>query len=119
MNDRLLELGRKRAKVFHNIMDAIKEDDEVVRLHWQSKLDEIVKEEVAIRDNQKSIEKYAYQCKDCGKIFKPKEIEEFDKVQGWDIIKPYPNCGKDLLKVIWRSVSLVPQAELSKFGIER
>ncbi|MCK4526244.1 hypothetical protein KAW18_02635 [candidate division WOR-3 bacterium] len=104
--------------MFHNIMDAIKEDDEVVRLHWQSKLDEIVKEEVAIRDNQKSIEKYAYQCRNCDTIFEPKEVEEFDKRQGWDIIKPCPNCGKYSLKVIWRSVSLVPQADLTKFGVD-
>jgi len=115
VNDRLLELGRERAKAFNNAMDAIKEDDDVVRLHWQDKLDEIDKETTAIRSKQKSIEKYAYRCKDCGAIFKPKEVEEFDKTQGWDIIKPCPNCGADSLKVIWRSISLVPQAELSNF----
>ena len=119
MNDRLLELGRERKEVFDKTIDAIKEDDDVVRLYWENKLNKIDKEMVAIRKNQKSIEKYAYQCKGCDAIFQPKEVEEFDKVQGWDIIKQCPNCGADLLKVIWRSISLVPQAELSKFGIER
>ena len=119
MNDRLLELGRERKKAFDRTIDAIKDDDNVVRSYWENKLNDIDKEMVAIRKNQKSIEKYVYQCRNCGEIFKPKEVEEFDKTQGWDIIKPCPNCGVDLLKVIWRSVSLVPQAELSKFGIER
>jgi len=118
LNDRLLELGRERTKVLNEVMDAIKEEDEVVQLYWQSKLKDIWKEIEYIRDKQKSIEKYFYQCRNCGAIFKPKEVEEFDKTQGWDIIKPCPNCGTDLLKVIWRNVSLVPQAELSKFGIE-
>ena len=115
MDDRLLELGRERKKAFDKTIDAIEEDDNVVRSHWENKMNEIDKEMVAIRKNQKFIQKYAYQCKNCGEIFQPKEVEEFDKSQGWDIIKPCPSCGADLLKLIWRSVSLVPQAELSNF----
>lgn len=115
MNDRLLELERERAKMLDSIIDAIKEDDEVVQLYWQNRLKDIWKEIVYIRDKQKTIEEYFYHCKVCGAIYKPTEIEEFDELGGQDIIKPCPVCGADSLKVIWRSVSLVPQAELSNF----
>jgi len=62
MNDRVLELGRERNKAFAKTIDAIKEDDNIVRSYWENKLNKIDKEIGAIRKNQKFIEKYAYQC---------------------------------------------------------
>lgn len=117
MNDKLIELERERRVVVDKLFGAIKEDDTIVRLYWQKKLNEIDEEIRAIRDKEKTIEKYFYICRGCGKIFKPKEVAEFDKCAGWDVIKPCPNCKSNSLSVIWRSVSLIPQVELTKFGI--